>query len=373
MTGQVFKSNRDAYVAGSRTLRPEFYTSPEIFDLEMEKIYRHFWICLGHESKLPKGEYYLQQIIGNNLIVLRDHQGVVRVFYNTCSHRGSVICQAQSGKLKNSLQCEYHEWTYGLDGRLLTARFMKDVKEFKFEENGLIPVPLHIQDGFMFINLSKGEVEPFEEQYAPMMPKFNDWNGKNLRVVKSVSAKVRSNWKNPFSNFNECGHCPGSHKLFNTFVNYTSAEHDLTEGPFLGGYMDIKDGESITMSRHMCALPISKEEVNGANRGWYYSALPNTLWNKHRDYIMVHHLFPISANETVIMTGWLFHEEAIGREDFRPEEAIKAWTITNEEDWHLCEINQLGQEAGGNKPGWHAPNESLLIAFDREIERLLSK
>ena len=366
-----FKSNREAYVDGSRTLTPNYYTSPEIFEREKEKIFRHFWLSLGHESGLAKGTYRLQQVIGNNLIVLKDHTGVVRVFYNTCRHRNTLLCEVPEdgiGKLNQTIQCKYHQWTYLLNGELLPPKIMKGVKKFKVEENGLIEVPTLIQAGFIFINLSKGLVEPFEEQYAPMISKLEEWNGKNLKVVRSVTARIRANYKVIASNFGECGHCEMNHVLFNSFVDSSAAEHDLIEGPFLGGYMDILNGESITMSRRMCALPLSSADATGANRGWFYSG-PNNLWHKFRDYWMNHNLFPISPTETEIVTEWLFNAEAIGRRDFDPMQAIEAWTITNNEDWELCRLNQLGMESGSDEAGWHAPNESMLIAYDNEIRR----
>lgn len=371
--GKIFRSNLEAYEDGSRTLTPNYYTSAEIFEREKEKIFRHFWLSLGHESGLALGTYRLQQVVGNNLIVLKDYQGVVRVFYNTCRHRNTVLCDEPEGglgKLNQTIQCRYHQWTYLLNGKLLPPRIMKGVDAFKAEDNGLIEVPLHIQEGTIFINLSRGEIEPFEEQYAPMIPKFREWNGKNLKVIHSVTARIRANHKLVVSNFQECGHCERNHELFNSFVDSSAAAHDLTEGAFLGGYMEILNGESITMSRRMCALPLSPADAKGVSRGWYYSA-PNTLWNKHRDYIMVHNLFPISPTETEIVTEWLFNAEAVGRRNFDPMQAVEAWTITNNEDWELCRLNQLGMESGPNEAGWHATNESMLIAFDNEIRKLI--
>ena len=160
----TFKNNRQAYVEGSRTLPPSYYTDPQIFEQEKEKIFRHFWLGLGHESGLVKGTYRLQHVIGNNLIVLKDHNGVVRVFHNTCRHRNTVLCEEPNGNLNQTIQCPYHQWTYRLNGQLLPPKIMKEVDAFKAEENGLIAVPLHIQDGFMFVNLSRGLVEPFEVQ-----------------------------------------------------------------------------------------------------------------------------------------------------------------------------------------------------------------
>jgi Rieske 2Fe-2S family protein len=89
----------------------------------MDRIFMSDWYCAGHASRIPNpGEYFLLNVFNESLIVVRDKQGGIRAFYNVCRHRGTRICEEGEGRFSGSIQCSYHAWTYGLDGRLIGAR-----------------------------------------------------------------------------------------------------------------------------------------------------------------------------------------------------------------------------------------------------------
>ena len=95
------------------------YTDPEIFDLEMERIFERTWIYIGHESQVKNpGDYYLAQVGRQPMVMVRDGNGQVHVLYNRCPHRGAQLCSARKGNAGNHLYCSYHAWTFHLDGRL---------------------------------------------------------------------------------------------------------------------------------------------------------------------------------------------------------------------------------------------------------------
>src|SRR5207244_1974086 len=108
---------------------------------------------------------------------------------------------------------------------------------------------------------------------------------------------------------------------------YDSAENDLSDGPFLGGFMKINRGKSLTMSGNACAIPVgSDKEGEGdqaaEHRVYYYSIFPNMLLSMHPDYVMVHQIWPQAAERTLIYCDWFFHPDAANRPDFRPNDAI---------------------------------------------------
>ena len=80
---------------------------------------------------------------------------------------------------------------------------------------------------------------PLEEWFAPLDGKFSHWNMPILRPAKRIEYDVRANWKLMFENYSECYHCPGVHPMLAKVSPYDSAENDLREGPFLGGFMKI--------------------------------------------------------------------------------------------------------------------------------------
>ena len=116
-----------------KTLPARYYTDPELFQQEVERFFFGSWICAGRVEQIQEpGEYFLRDVCGENVIVTRDSSGALRAFYNICRHRGTRMCTATEGKLPGRIQCPYHGWTYGLDGRLIGAPQMDE--DFSREE-----------------------------------------------------------------------------------------------------------------------------------------------------------------------------------------------------------------------------------------------
>jgi len=180
---------------------------------------------------------------------------------------------------------------------------------------------------------------------------------------------VHANWKLMFENYSECYHCPGVHPALSKVSPYDSAENDLTDGPFLGGFMRINRGKSLTVSGNACAIPVSfdreQDQEKTEDRVYYYSIFPNMLLSMHPDYVMVHQLWPIAANRTSIVCDWFFHPDAERQPDFQPNEAVEFWDITNKQDWHVCELSQQGIASRAYEPGPYSARESIPAAWDR--------
>ena len=182
-----FMKTDEHYVAGSLTLPQEYYTSDEMFAREKERIFRKYWVCAGHQSRIPAaGDYFLLNAFGESLIMLRDKQGQVHAFYNVCRHRGTRICEEGQGRFSASLQCSYHAWTYGLDGKLIGAPFMKEVKDFRWEDYPLRAAPVRLWNGFVFVYLGMETPQPFEELYAPLLGRFKPWNMEGLNPISAL-------------------------------------------------------------------------------------------------------------------------------------------------------------------------------------------
>ena len=107
--------------------------------------------------------------------------------------------------------------------------------------------------------------------FAPLSGKFAHWNLPRLRSARRVDYDVRANWKLIFENYSECYHCPGVHPLLSKISPFDSLENDLSEGPFLGGFMSIAQGKSLTMSGSACALPVGDIKGEDHARVFYYS------------------------------------------------------------------------------------------------------
>jgi len=229
---------------------------------------------------------------------------------------------------------------------------------------------------FIFLNLApKAFGASLEKWFEPLGGKFSRWNLAALCSAKRIEYDVQANWKLIFQNYSECYHCLGVHPELSKISPYDSAENDLTEGPFLGGFMRIANDKSLTKSGNACALPVGNFGDEDFRFVFYYSIFPNMLLSLHPDYVMVHQLQPESPERTVIYCDWLFHPEAAGVTApgyrFDPDDAVEFWDVVNQQDWHVCELSQQGTSSRAYEPGPYSARESIPAAWDREYLRHL--
>src|SRR3989449_4656766 len=261
----TFRKAAETFQARAKALPQRYFVSPEIFAQEQSEIFSRNWLLVGHKGQLKKsGDFFVIEVPAppsqgygatkESLIVVRDQKSEIRAFYNVCRHRGTRLKEDTCGHT-SAIQCPYHAWTYGLDGRLIGAPHMDDVPGFDKADYPLHRVNLGLWEGFIFVNLADSPT-PLEEWFAPLAVKFSRWNLPKLRSAKRIEYDVRANWKLIFENYSECYHCPGVHPMLSKGSPYDSAENDLTDGPFLGGFMPITRGNSLTMSGNACALPV---------------------------------------------------------------------------------------------------------------------
>jgi Rieske 2Fe-2S family protein len=287
--------------AGAKTLPQTYYTSQEIFRREMDSIFSHRWLFAGHISRLARpGDFFLFEIDRESLILLRDAQSEVRGFYNVCRHRGARVCSASQGQFSHAIQCPYHAWTYGLDGRLIGAPIMNEVADFDRRDYPLRPVAVRVWEGLIFVNLA-ARPESFEEAFSPLIGKFDSWQIADLRPVHQTVYEVEANWKLLFQNYSECYHCPTVHPTLNKLTPFRDSSNDLDEGPFLGGPMHLATpGGSMTMTGARCAAPLGHVDGTDLDRVYYYTIFPNLFLSLHPDYVLVHRGDPRAVDRTTI-------------------------------------------------------------------------
>ncbi|MBI3244399.1 MAG: aromatic ring-hydroxylating dioxygenase subunit alpha [Chloroflexi bacterium] len=355
------------------TLPGDFYASVTIFRDEMERIFYKRWVCVGRADQIPNpGDFFIQNIGDESLIITRDRSGAPRAFYNVCRHRGTRLCADKQGRFHETIQCPYHAWTYTLDGRLVGAPNMNEIAGFDKRDYPLYSACLETWQGFLFVNLDP-EPEPLSLAFAPLEGKFDRWNVASLRLARRINYDVQANWKLLVENYSECYHCPLVHPALAKLSSHLSGANDLVDGPHLGGYMVInEEHESMTMTGGTRRPPLGEVSGDDLRRVYYYSIFPNTLLSLHPDYVMAHTLWPQSPEHTLITCEWLFDPETMARPDFNPDDAVEFWDMTNRQDWHICEESQIGMRSRVYRPGpLHSVHENLPVAFDHEVLKAL--
>jgi Rieske 2Fe-2S family protein len=361
-----FVKTIESYRHGSRTLPGKYYTSPEILAEETERIGRRYWHCVGRAEEIAQpGDYVLREIAAESLILVRDRGGVARAHYNVCRHRGTRLCETAEGRFSETMQCPYHAWTYRLDGELIGAPHMQDVEGFDKRDYPLHQAALGEWEGFLFVNLAR-QPEPLATALSPLSARVARFQLGQLRRGHRVDYEVAANWKLIFQNYSECLHCPVIHPELSGVLPYTSGANDLVEGLLLGGYMTITPPhKSVTLSGRACAIPFPGLDGEERARAYYYTIFPNLMLSLHPDYVAYYQVRPLAAERSHVRCEWLFHSAARGAENFRPEDAIEFWDVTNRQDWHICELSQAGVRSHVYAPGPYSPRESIPAAWDR--------
>ncbi len=200
----------------------DVYINPELFDLEMERLWHTAWVYVGHDSQVPAiGDYYTTEVARQPLLMTRAQDGEVRVFYNRCAHRGARVVSAPSGKCGGILRCPYHGWTYRLDGSLRTVPLKGGYTNTGFEgspaASGLSAVPgLAVHRGFVFARFSRNG------------PSFSDYFGDSLSSIDNMADRSPAgrlevvggtlrymhncNWKMFVENLNDAMHPMVAHE-----------------------------------------------------------------------------------------------------------------------------------------------------------------
>jgi Rieske 2Fe-2S family protein len=352
----------------ARTLPGRYYHDPGIFRLEQERIFAHTWYCVGRADGIgEQGMFFLAQVGTENVVVLRDRDGEVRAFYNVCRHRGARVCLQQSGQLKGSMQCRYHAWTYALDGRLIGAPNMKDAQGFDRADYGLVPVPLQVWEGLIFLNLApEHERESLAAQLGATHDKYARYHMGELAVGATITYDVKANWKLIHENFSECGHCPVMHPELSALVPSFKAGIVSTYG---GSGAELGEGvESLTPTGKLSRPPL--RGLNAEDRHRYYGMTtnPNLFLSFHPDYVLTHILEPAAADHTRVICHWLFDPEVARRSDFDPSDAVETWDLVNRQDWEVCEMTQPGMASRVYAEGGiYAPLEAHIQRFNQWV------
>jgi Rieske 2Fe-2S family protein len=352
--------------AGARTLAARWYLDADVFAEERERIFAASWIAVARtEAVAVPGAFVTVDVADESLILTRDATGVLHAFYNVCRHRGTQLCVEPAGRFANAIQCPYHAWTYALDGSLIAARAMAGVEGFERADYPLHEAAVAELDGFVFVNLA-AHPEPFDSAFAPLAGRFAAWEIATLREARTIEYDLACNWKLIFQNYSECYHCPLVHPQLDALSPSDSGRNDLSEGPFLGGYSELRrEAESVTLTGKTRRSPLGTVAGENLSRIYYYAVFPSLLLGLHPDYVMAHVVTPLEPARTRVRCSWYFAPDVVGASGFDPSDVVDFWDLTNRQDWSMNERTQIGVASRSYVPGPYANEEGLLGAFDR--------
>lgn len=348
----------------NRTLPSAAYTSQEVFDWEMEHVFRSNWLCLGRgEELVAPGQMRAVEVAGEGVLVARDLEGVLNAFSNVCRHRGHELAPIGDAIDARLIRCPYHSWSYRFNGELRAAPTFTQTPGFDMSEFGLIGIRVAEHMGWAWLDFS-GLAPPIEEHFGNLARIAAPYEPKRITTAAVHSYLVDANWKIVVENYNECYHCSSIHPELCEVTPPDSGRDHQPTGVWCGGTMLLKP-HAVTMSLDGASKGVNfpSLDTETARLVWYLTLMPNLLLSMHPDYVMTHRVVPISPDQTLVECSWLFPPEAYRLEDFDPSYAVDFWDITNREDWAACESVMRGVANRGYRPGPLSSWEGTVYQF----------
>jgi glycine betaine catabolism A len=369
------------------TLPRELYVSEEAFQFDTQVMLKSVWLyaCTVAHVKNP-GDYFVFELASNSIIIVRGRDNEVRAFWNSCRHRGSKICLEQKGRAPR-LMCPYHQWTYGLDGKLLAARSMAE--DFDKADHGLNPVACENVGGLIFICMADNP-PPIDRVKADISEQISIYNLENLKVAVQDEYIEDANWKLVMENNRECYHCDVGHPELISVLGTTGFGKDAPADDHLEAKRD--EWRSLGIDCDLIEFPddwwhriarlalangavtqsvggkLACKKLIGPFKEPETSSLsvwtqPNSWHHFCCDHVVTFSLTPIGPDKTLLQTSWLVHEDAIEGVDYDPVSLTAMWRATNAQDGHFSMINHQGIASDGYQQGPYAVEEKLVEDF----------
>ena len=290
-------------IGQARGLPNEHYTTWGSFNLEKEKLLFSQWTGVGVASEVPeigdaKPIYFLKM----PLLIIRDKNSQVRVFQNTCRHRGMILVEKDC-KIEGAIRCPYHSWCYSTEGELITTPHIGGPGQNKApnilkSEFSLIEIRSHIWRDVIWININ-ANAPPFEKSMTNIIERWCIFDqlmfhgGSDSRF----QLKIASNWKLAVENYCESYHLPWVHPGLNSYsrledhYNIESHEEFSGQGSIVYKQLIGKNGERFPDFKNL-----SKKWKTASE---YLAIYPNVLLGVHRDHAFTIILTPEAPDITV--------------------------------------------------------------------------
>ncbi|MFI6390179.1 SRPBCC family protein [Nonomuraea sp. NPDC050547] len=349
------------------SLPPRAYTSPEMWELEKERIFSRAWMHVAHVDQLAEaGDYVSLSIAGEAVVVTRGKDGALHAMSPVCRHRLMPLVGPGAGRAQ-SFTCPYHLWNYGLDGRLRGAPHMGGNPDFDPKNCRLPGFAVEEWNGLVYVNLDAA-AEPIGPHLDLATPEFGNYRIGDLVQVVSFTEEWQANWKLALENGHENYHVIGLHRQ--------------TLEPFMPGGGDIYVKQYSPWALHArvpFVEPIEPEalklgEVEKAH-AMFLLSFPTGGLAGLGDQIVWLSFIPQSIDTLQVRGGMLMPPELVASVD--PEALARAQqaftTMVNDEDKTGLEAVQRGVTSRFAERGHLSPKEAGVIAFYKNLARALTR
>jgi len=356
----------------SYNLPARYFFDPAIFEREKDLIFFKNWWFAGHVSEVSQpGSYITCQIFDQSILIVRGTDGILRSFYNVCTHRAFELVQGRG--TTRSFVCAYHAWSFDTQGCLRSANHDNQVVGFNKKDFDLPQVKVCELGNFIYVNLDPDAVDlnqvasEFPRECRDAIPGYDD-----LVFVRRDSFEIKANWKVVIDNFLECYHCPIAHPLF------MGSKNSLCTPTFEG-----KEGEyystHIMRSGRPDNVAYKFDATDAIQDGYIWVLWPNTLfmtWPAPPNFF-IFHVIPTGPETTMENFDLYCLTNPPGETEARMFDYHAQ--IVNGEDVGVCEGVQRGIKSRGYNQGRLMINkdrswwsEHAVHHFERQVWKALN-
>ena len=347
----------------------ECYLNDEYFKIERERVFFDNWIVVGVSSSVPEiGDAKPFDLMGVPLLILRDKNNKIRVFHNVCSHRGMILLNKEC-KLKNTIRCPYHSWSYNFNGELIVTPHIggmniHEADGFIKSKSNLKEVSSHVWMDLIFINVNKNKkdfeesIDPLEKQWSKFISKEDQKLIRHAGDFGYFNMEVKSNWKFAIENYCESYHLPWVHPELNRVSNLKDHYHieDLTET--FSGQGSNKYSQQFDGNKKLSTFPNWPSDLYQNSE--YISLFPNVMLGIHVDHFYAFWLEPLSNNITrEHFEMYYVGDESASSDEYKEirKKNFAFWQEVMNEDVAAIE----GMQRGRSSPAYNGGNFSPVM------------
>lgn len=376
LPGEPADTVTDTDLLRARTLPSRAYLDPALLDEERARVFGRTWqpVCGVAEVAEP-GQQLACQVGGEPLVVVRDLDGTLRAYFDVCPHRAGPLTQGPGSSCRRkTLQCRYHGWTFGLDGKLVHGPGLRELEgladpgRFDRRDFSLRPVAVDTFGPLVFVHLDAPPRRTLLEHLGEIVEETADLGLSQMVLCERREYPVRSNWKVYVDNYVEGYHIPLVHPALMRELDYPAYR------------VETRRWHS---KQHAPIRPLSEADPGGAPReyspddgdgtGRFYWVFPNLMLNCYPDHLQLNVVVPRSVDETVVLFEWYARDpERPGLREKIRSHADFAETV-QAEDATICEAVQARLRSRAYDTGRFVPaHENGVHQFQSLLRQYLA-
>jgi len=361
-----------------RAVDKAFYTDADIYERDISRIYMKSWLYAGHISEIPKlGDWFLFELAGESVIIVRSAADKVSALLNVCRHRGSKICVEAKGCSKK-LVSRYHGWAYELDGHLRNAAHMGE----GFDKTGISLKSLSVEqlEGMIYVNFAD-KPTPFQPVRDALTECLKPYRLDKAKVAHRHTYPIEGNWKLSVENYTECYHCAPAHPEYTR--GHSLAQPDARSADLMEKVMTravacglseksinriYLGAEGFGADYAYERYPMWRGHITGSEDGQPVAPLmgeikeydggttdfqvgPVTFALAYCDHVVIYRFTPVSLGKSECDISWLVNGDAEEGVDYEKDRLVWLWDITTDADKRIIENNAKGVNSRFYEPG----------------------